>query len=135
MKPLDKIDVALRSIKAKNITIKPGPAAFDWTGPDSNVPLFCSGFGALILFYELRGFPNESGGVARLGWLKVLADKLSVSEWWLRRFYCGFELGRIVYIKTSTKTNLFYFDAKRRKHYMKEDTVSKESIKLRKRLK
>ena len=134
MKPLEKVEEAIRAARDKDIKIIPGPAAFDWTGPDPNVPLYCSGMGSLILFYNLRDFPNESGSVARSGWLKELCNKLSINKWWLRRFYCGFELGRIVYIKTSTKTDLFYFDAKRKKHYMKEDDVSQEAIKLRKRI-
>lgn len=133
-KPLDKVEAALKAAKEKGIDIAAGSAAFDWTGIDKNlVPRTCSGFGSLILFYKLRDFPNLSGSVARKGWLRTLSKELDVTGWWLRRFYCGFELGRVVHVKTSNKTSMFLIDAKGKKHYYKEDDVSRASIKLMKR--
>lgn len=130
--PLEKVEAALIAAKRKGIKISAGAAAFDWSGSDNNVPITCSGFGALILFYNLRDTPNLLG-VAREGWLKTLGEKLGVTGWWLRRFYCGFELGRLVHVKTSNKTSMYLIDAKGKKSYYKEDDVSKASIKLMKR--
>ncbi len=135
MSAKDKLQLALNAAQKNGIPIKPGGAAFDWTGPDKEKPLYCSGFGALILFYNLRDFPNLDGGIAREGWFKALADHLGVNGWWLWRFYCGFEIGQIVYVKTdkNTKTNICVTDEKGKKIYLKPDELSKEFIKMRKK--
>lgn len=133
MKPLEKVEAALRAAKTKGIQINAGPAAFDWTGPNESIPKTCSGFGALILYYDLRDYPNPPGLVGRVGWWDALKENLDVTGWWLRRFYCGFELGRVVLVKTTNKTKTWLVDAKGKKHFYKEDDVSKEANKLRKR--
>lgn len=129
-KALEKVEAALKQVKSRGVEIAPGAAAFWWKG---NVPEKASGFGALILYYKLREYPNPPGYIARVGWWNDLKEALGVTGWWLRRFYCGFELGRVVLVKTENKTNVFLVDSKGKKHYYKEDDVSKAAMKLRKK--
>jgi hypothetical protein len=54
MNSIEKFEDALRTAKDKGITIHPGPAAFNWVGSDNVTPIYCSGFGALILYYNVN---------------------------------------------------------------------------------
>ena len=130
MNALEKVEEALRVAKNKGIKISPGPAAFDWAHSDGIVPITCSGIGALILYYNLR---RDSNSLACDNWTTILAEKLGINGWWMRRFYCGFELGFSVYVRTKNKTDMYLFDTKGTRHYYTEDDVSKVLIKLRKK--
>jgi hypothetical protein len=125
-----KIIAALESARARGIKISPGSATFWWKG-DSIIK--CSGAGALILHLDLlEGRPH--GSLARKGWGKEIAAYLGVNSWWLRRFHCGFELGRVVFTPTENKkkSKMTSFDSKGKKYYYKEDEVSLMGIKLSK---
>ena len=130
MNPLEKFEEALRTAHSKGIKIHPGPAAFNWCGSDNITPVYCSGIGALILYYDLK---TDQNTLASPVWTTTLTEKLGVNGWWMRRLYCGFELGCSVYARTETKTNMYLFDDKGTRHYYKEDDVSKAVIRLRKK--
>jgi hypothetical protein len=83
-------------------------------------------------FCRLR-LKTDQNSLACEKWPHILAEKLVVNGWWLRRLYCGFELGNAIYARTETKTNMYLFDDKGTRHYYKEDDLSKSLIKLRKK--
>lgn len=123
---VDKIQEILENTKTNNIKIVPGSAAFYY---ENSIITECSGTGALILFFKLKD--DSKFNLAKPGWQNELVKNLKVDTWWLRRFYCGFELGRSVYTDTTNKTDIYWIDAKGKKHYLKIDPLTLQLIKLR----
>ncbi len=127
------IEKALKAAQEKGIKIQPGPAAFHWI---EGSPSSCSAFGALILHLNLRDLDKDPGPdmIARAGWWQEVCNYLGVNGWWLRRFYCGFELDRLVHTLTDKSKNYKFWtvNEKGRKLYYIEDSVSIAAKKMRK---